>query len=77
MPKRNRTTTVRVPLSLDPTTDKILQELASIGPFGRNKAQVAANILSRWIWDNEEKLARRGIEITRKKGSTRMELSRF
>ncbi len=65
MARRNRTQTIRLTLSLDPTTDKVLEDLATIGPFGKNKAQVASMILSQWIWDNEEKLSRNGVKLVR------------
>lgn len=61
--RRNRTETVRVPLSLDPTTDTVLEGLARLGVFGKNKAEVGATILGHWIWDNQEKLAKQGIQL--------------
>ncbi len=69
MPRRNRTKTVRVPLSLDPSTDAVLERLARIGIFGKNKAEVAVTILRHWIWDNQDKLTRQSIQLTgNKKG---------
>jgi hypothetical protein len=66
MSRRNRTETVKVPLSLDPTTDSILEDLAHFGLFGKNKAEVASAILRNWIWSNEEKLKRQGIRLVRR-----------
>ena len=66
MKKRNRTETIRVILSIDPATDRVIEDLAHIGLFGKNKAQVATTIISRWIWDNEAKLDRQGIKIEKK-----------
>jgi len=66
MATRNRTGTIRVPLSLDPITDGVLERLAAIGLFGKNKAQVAATILGQWVWDNEEKLGRHGIKLKKR-----------
>jgi hypothetical protein len=63
---RNKIATVKVPLSLDTTTHRILDDLAGIGIFGKNKAQVAAAIVRTWIWENEEKLSRQGVKIARK-----------
>jgi hypothetical protein len=63
MARRNRTATIKVPLSLDPTTNVILEELAHIGLFGKNKAEVACSILRAWIWANEEKLLRQGVKL--------------
>jgi hypothetical protein len=64
MARRNRTETVRVPLSLDLTTDNVLKRLAEIGIFGKNKAEVAVTILRHWLWDNEEKLTRQNVQLT-------------
>jgi hypothetical protein len=64
MPPRNRTTTIRVLLSLDPTTDGVLERLAHIGLFGKNKAEVGTAILREWIWTNEEKLSRHGVTLS-------------
>jgi hypothetical protein len=66
MSRRNRTETIKVPLSLDPTTNVILEDLAHIGLFGKNKAEVASSILRDWIWSNEEKLERHGINFATK-----------
>jgi len=66
MKPRNRTETIRIALSLDPATDGILRDLASMGFFGKNKAEVALTIVRYWIWDNEEKLNRQGIRIQKK-----------
>ncbi len=37
--------TVKVALSLDPATNQILEDLAAIGIFGKNKAEVGSIIL--------------------------------
>jgi hypothetical protein len=58
-------------LSLDLTTDSVLERLAEIGIFGKNKAEVAVTILRHWLWDNEEKLTRQSIQLTgAKKGGS-------
>jgi len=54
---------VKVALSLDPAKNSVLEELAGLGIFGKNKAEVASTILAQWIWDNEEKLRRQGIKL--------------
>jgi hypothetical protein len=51
-------------LSLDPTTDAVLEKLAHMGLFGKNKAEVASAILREWIWTNEEKLSRHGVTLS-------------
>ncbi len=76
MPRNNRTPTVKVPLSLDPAKNGVLEELAGLGIFGKNKAEVASTILAQWIWDNEEKLRRQGIKFQSVKNSRRAPISR-
>jgi hypothetical protein len=69
MRRRNKAATVRLQLSVDPTTNDVLEDLASLGVFAKNRAEVATAILSQWVWENEEKLARRGIELPRKRSN--------
>ena len=61
--------TIRLPLSLDPAMNRILEELAGDGIFGKNKAEVAVGILWKWIWDNEDKLGRQGVRLVTRDGS--------
>jgi|HubBroStandDraft_4_1064222.scaffolds.fasta_scaffold1249905_2 hypothetical protein len=67
MTRRNRTGTVRLLVSLDTSTDGILEDLACAGIFGKNKAEVALKIIREWIWSNEEKLTRHGIKLFKRK----------
>jgi len=43
--------------------NRVLEELAGSGIFGKNKSEVAGSILWKWVWDNEEKLLRQGVRI--------------
>jgi hypothetical protein len=65
MPRTNRVETVKVGLSLDPATNQVLDELATIGLFGKNKSEVGSTIIRMWTWDNEEKLTRHGINLVK------------
>jgi len=67
MQHRNRTKTVRVPLSLDPATNSVLEALAQVGIFGKNKAEAGTTIIRHWIWDNQDKLAQQGIQLRENK----------
>jgi hypothetical protein len=67
--RRNRVGTIKLPLSLDVTMNRILEELADNGIFGKNKAEVAVGILWKWIWENEDKLGRQGVRLVTKDGS--------
>ena len=63
MAKRNRTDTRKVQLSLDPATNTVLEDLATSGLLGKNKAEVGTAIISRWIWSNLEKLNDLGVKL--------------
>ena len=68
MNRKNRVGTVKLPLSLDSTMSRVLEELANDGIFGKNRAEVALSILWKWIWENEEKLGRQGIRLVAQNG---------
>jgi len=61
--RQNGVPTVRLQVSLDPTTDRILQLMIPLGLHGKNKSEVASWILREWIWHNQEVLARLGVPI--------------
>jgi hypothetical protein len=67
MPRNNRVSTVKLSLSLDATMDRVLEDLASAGILGKNKAEVAVGILWKWIWDNEDRLQRQGVSLVAKR----------
>lgn len=63
MPRQNGVQTVRLQVSLDATTDQVLQRLVPVGIHGKNKSEVASWILREWIWHNQGDLARVGVLI--------------
>lgn len=63
MRPRNRTGTKRSQPSLSENTDRILEEMAEWGHFGKSKAEVAARIINDWLWTNEDRLNRQGIKL--------------
>ena len=65
MRRRNQVRTRRAQLSLSDNTTRILEEIAGIGILGKTKTEVAARIVSDWIWQNEDKLLRQGIKLQR------------
>ncbi len=71
--RKNRVGTVKLPLSLDPTMNRLLEELANDGIFGKNRAEVAVAILWKWIWDNEDKLGRQGVRLVARHGRRKAE----
>ena len=68
MSRKNRVGTVKLPLSLDSTLNRILEDLANHGVFGKNRAEVAVGILWKWVWENEDKLARQGVRLIERVG---------
>lgn len=63
MRPKNRIGTVIRPLRLDENADRLLAELANTGLLGKSKAEVATAILWQWFWENQERLAKQGIEL--------------
>ena len=61
---KNKLRTERAQLSLSENTDRILREVADIGILGKTKTEVAARIVTDWIWSNEDRLSRQGISIS-------------
>ncbi len=63
MARQNGVGTVRLQVSLDATTDQVLQLMVPVGLHGKNKSEVASWILREWIWHNQEKLALVGVKV--------------
>jgi len=61
--RQNGVGTVRLQVSLDATTDQVLQLMVPVGLDGKNKSEVASWILREWIWHNQEKLALVGVKV--------------
>lgn len=67
MRPKNRIGTKRAQPSLSDNTDRILEEMAEWGHFGKSKAEVAGRIINDWLWSNEDRLNRQGIKLRAKK----------
>jgi hypothetical protein len=67
MRPRNQIRTERAQLSISDTTNRILQEVADLGILGKTKAEVANRIVTDWIWANEDRLLRQGIQLKAKR----------
>ena len=61
MTKRNGVGTVKIQVSIDEVTDRILQRM--IGLPGKSKGEVASWILREWIWHNPDALSRIGVSL--------------
>jgi hypothetical protein len=70
MRNKNPVRTERAQLSISDNTNRILQEIANLGILGKTKAEIASRIVTDWIWANEDRLLRQGIQLRekRKKG---------
>jgi len=63
MRPKNPIRSERAQLSISENTSRILEDVARIGILGKTKAEVAARIVTDWIWANEDRLTRQGISI--------------
>jgi hypothetical protein len=63
LPRQNGIATVRIQVSIDATTDRVLQQMVPVGLHGKNKAEVASWVLREWIWHNQDKLEFVGVRI--------------
>ena len=63
MRSKNKIGTERAQLSISDNTNRILEEVAQLGLLGKTKAEVAARIVTDWIWANEDRLTRQGIVL--------------
>lgn len=61
--KRNGVETVKLQVSVDEVTDRILSRMITAGLAGKNTGEVASWIIREWIWHNPEALDRIGISI--------------
>lgn len=70
MARENQVRSLKLPVTVDENTDAVLTRLANLGLFGKNKSEVAVNIINRWVWDNYEQLERHGVPLSKSaKGS--------
>jgi hypothetical protein len=52
--KRNGVETVKLQVSVDEVTDRILSRMIPAGLAGKNTGEVASWIIREWIWHNPE-----------------------
>lgn len=63
MTRRNGVRTVKLQLTVDESTDRIIGDMVGLGIHGPSKAEVASWIIRTWIWDNQSKLGNNGINL--------------
>lgn len=64
MARRNGINTSKLQVTVDQTTERIIQDMIKLGIHGSNKAEVASWILRSWIWTNQDLLRRNGISLS-------------
>ncbi|MFZ0305135.1 MAG: hypothetical protein WAL75_20765 [Terracidiphilus sp.] len=57
---KNSVPTERFQLSLSENLAAVLAKLAELG-LGKNKAEIATWIITDWVWNNADRLAKQGI----------------
>jgi acyl-CoA hydrolase len=61
---------MKLQVSIDENLYRILTEMGDAKLRGKNRSEVAYNILEEWTWDNQEKLKEHKIYLTKKKPTT-------
>ena len=61
MPRKNAIGTKKLQVSVDATTDRVLEDMVPLGIHGKNKSEVASWILREWIWHSQDRLKELGI----------------
>ncbi len=64
MPKKIGEESTRVQVTIDETTERVLNELALLGILGRSKAEIIGSILREWLWKNQADLRSNGITFS-------------
>jgi hypothetical protein len=57
----------RLQAIIDENLFRVLTEMGDAKLRGKNRSEVAYNILEEWTWNNQEKLERHGIYLTNKR----------
>lgn len=61
--RRNSVKTVKLQLTVDETTARILDDMVDVGIHGTTKAEVSSWVIRTWIWENQEQLRTNGISL--------------
>ncbi len=75
MAERNVVKTVKLQLSIDEVSDRLLQRMSNVGLFGKNRVEVASWVIRQWIWHNQADLERLGIVVKSEMPSRQKPLS--
>ena len=55
--------TLRLQVTIDATTDRVIEQMVKLGIHGASKSEVACSVIRHWLWENQEKLRSNGITI--------------
>jgi len=64
MARRTGPNTVKLQLTVDETTDRIVEQMVGLGIHGTTKSEVGSWVIRTWIWENQERLRTNGINLT-------------
>jgi hypothetical protein len=59
--RSNSIKTVKLQLTVDETTARILDDMVEVGIHGTTKAEVGSWVIRTWIWENQDRLRTNGI----------------
>lgn len=70
MARRSSVKTVKLQMTVDETTDRVLEEMVGVGIHGTTKAEVGSWVIRTWIWENQDQLRMNGISLQKQAGET-------
>ncbi len=62
--RKNASSSFKLQVSTSEMVAGTIGAMAARGLFGRNRSDVANHILTQWIWQNADQLARQGIVLS-------------
>ena len=63
MPKKNGIPTVRINVTVDRVTSKVVEKMKELGFHGQSRSEVVAWIIKEWIWHNQDSLSKIGVDL--------------
>lgn len=65
MARRSSVKTVKLQLTVDESTDRILEDMVGVGIHGTTKAEVGSWVIRTWLWENQDQLRTNGISLVK------------
>jgi hypothetical protein len=63
--RRSSVKTVKLQLTVDESTDRILEDMVGVGIHGTTKAEVGSWVIRTWLWENQDQLRTNGISLVK------------